>query len=93
MKVVSATVVAHGFVRFLKRFLESCRMSNGGGYHDLSYEDKTKTDINLIREKAWLSYAPAPSPTRSMGCTVSASASTASSTFSTTISSGSRVTE
>ena len=27
-------------------------MSDGGGYHDLSYVDKTKTDINLIREKA-----------------------------------------
>ena len=33
-------------------------MSDGGGYHDLSYVDKTKTDINLIREKAWLTYPP-----------------------------------
>ena len=31
-------------------------MNDGGGYHDLSYVDKTKTDINLIREKAWLTY-------------------------------------
>ena len=33
-------------------------MNDGGGYHDLSYVDKTKTDINLIREKAWLTYPP-----------------------------------
>lgn len=33
-------------------------MNDGGGYHDLSYVDKTQTDINLIREKAWLGYPP-----------------------------------
>ena len=33
-------------------------MNDGGGYRDLTYVDKTKTDINLIREKAWLDYPP-----------------------------------
>ena len=33
-------------------------MNDGGGYRDLTYVDKTKTDINLIRKKAWLPYPP-----------------------------------
>ena len=33
-------------------------MKDGGHHRDLTYVDKTKTDIAVIREKAWLDYAP-----------------------------------